>query len=369
MNAPIGRRGLFAGLALLALLAGLLAWQWPPLYSWYAVRQLAAAEGKARQTWVQRVAALDETAVPRLRAVLRIENPTACANVEAALATLARNWGAEDARAQRLAEALRDDFGRMSFSGQVSALHALTALLEQKGPPLLPAPLTRPAGDVLRDAAANDALRCPALGLAAALLERVPVGQWLDPCRGLAMRGLAETKPAVRVAAINVVLRPALRQDRELLVKLVPLLRDPDAGVRRAALVALAPARELAGEDMLIPLLHDADPQVQDVCETALRSRGLSETHILMAKLLTDPSPTARLRVLHYLGRERDLDPTVWLRRLTQDAAPAVRAAAVRAAARHPRVDLAERLRAMAREDPSETVRLNARHYLSRTAP
>lgn len=369
MSAPIRRRGLFVGLTLLALLVGLLAWQWAPLFAWYAVRQLAAAEGHGRQAWVQRVAALDEAAVPRLRAVLRLDDPSACANVEAAFAALARNWGPEDARSQRLAEALRDDFGQMSLSGQASALHALTALLEQEGPPLFPAPLTRPIGDVLRDAADNDALRCPALGLAAALLERVPAGQWLDPCRGLAECGLAGTTPPTRVAAINVVLRPALRQDRDLLRKVVPLLRDPDASVRRAALVALAPARDLAGEDELIALLHDPDPQVQDVCETALRSRGLSETHLLMAKLLTDPSPAARLRVLHYLGRDPDLDPNVWLRRLTHDSTAAVRAAAVRAAALHPRVNLTDRLRTMARDDPSETVRLNAQHYLSRTAP
>ncbi len=68
--------------------------------------------------------------------------------------------------------------------------------------------------------------------------------------------------------------------------------------------------------------------------------------------------------MLQHLGRQGDLDPGVWLRRLSQDSAAAVRAAAVRAAGAYPQVDLSDRLREMAQQDPSETVRQNAQYYL-----
>ena len=42
----------------------------------------------------------------------------------------------------------------------------------------------------------------------------------------------------------------------------------------------------------------------------------------------------------------------------------AVRAAAVRAAGEHPHVDLADRLRELAANDPCDVVRWNARYYL-----
>jgi hypothetical protein len=95
----------------------------------------------------------------------------------------------------------------------------------------------------------------------------------------------------------------------------------------------------------------------------ALNSRGLPDSHLHLARLISDPRPSARLQVLHHLRGDTDLEPGVWLRRLSQDPAPAVRAAAVRAAAAQTRADLRDRLRAMAKDDPSPTVRELASHY------
>jgi hypothetical protein len=105
---------------------------------------------------------------------------------------------------------------------------------------------------------------------------------------------------------------------------------------------------------------------VQNLCELALRSRGLTESHILLARLISDDRPSARLQVLRHLRDASDLDVGLWLRRLCQDSAPAVRAAAVRAAAAQSDVDLRQCLDEMAREDSSPTVRQLAGHYLSR---
>ena len=58
-----------------------------------------------------------------------------------------------------------------------------------------------------------------------------------------------------------------------------------------------------------------------------------------------------------------ELDAAVWLRRLSHDPAPSVRAAAARAVYEWG-VDLTDRLEQMVRSDPSATVVAQARYYL-----
>jgi hypothetical protein len=69
---------------------------------------------------------------------------------------------------------------------------------------------------------------------------------------------------------------------------------------------------------------------------------------------------------VHHLFQTEDLPLGIWLRRLSLDPAPAVRAAAVRAAHFQTQADLRDRMAEMAREDPSPTVRQLAGYYLSR---
>ena len=101
----------------------------------------------------------------------------------------------------------------------------------------------------------------------------------------------------------------------------------------------------------------------------------MTDDDIKLGLIISDANPAIRLRVLQYLPQMPDLNLAEWLRQLSQDAAPAVRAAAVRAAAvraagESALVDLSQRLREMAEQDPSETVRMNAQHYLlHRAAP
>src|SRR5262249_7899356 len=114
------------------------------------------------------------------------------------------------------------------------------------------------------------------------------------------------------------------------------------------------------------PLLHDADAEVQRTCEMVLISRGLDEKHIPVARAISHPAPTGRLAVFQLLRRSADLDRAVWLRRLSQDPAAAVRAAAVRAVIQQQQFDLRDRLAEMAEPDPSPTVRDLAVHYLGR---
>ncbi len=135
--------------------------------------------------------------------------------------------------------------------------------------------------------------------------------------------------------------------------------------VRRAALLAVGPARDVIHDDQLLPCLHDPDPEVRRLCEIALSGRGLRPEYLELGRLLTDPRPAARLRVLDHLAGSTELDPGLWLRRLSHDPSPSVRVAAMRAMTQQHFVDLSDRIDQMARTDPSPTVCQLAQFYLN----
>ena len=166
-------------------------------------------------------------------------------------------------------------------------------------------------------------------------------------------------------AALRLSARPGLGLGQEI----VPLLQDPEAEVRRAALEVVGPAEDVVLTDNLLPWLHDPDEGVRRLCEATLRRRGLKTHHIRLARLITHPNWLVRLETLDHLGDNDDLDAGVWLRRLSHDPSPAVRVAAIRAACEDCLADLGDRIDQMARQDPSPTVSRLARHYRSRRRP
>jgi hypothetical protein len=347
------------------LIVGCLGWsQRMPVLRWYYLRELAAANEDTRTACVERAATLDTAIVPGALEHLQNRDPTICHNAESLLTCLIKAWGADDARTIWLADEFRERFDTFSPLGQIASLQVMTVVLRQDGARSWPAALTRNTGELVQACRDRPELRSAALVLASVLLERVPSGQWVDTCRALAEKGLSDRLDRSRLAAVQLLMQPALQGETALLAKLVPMLRDPKAAFRRAAVVALAPARDVVGEDELLPLLHDDDIEVQHLCEAALRSRGLDDKHLELARLISDQRPAARLKVLDRLARVGDLDPAAWLRRLTVDPSPAVRAAAVRATVLYPDVNLNDRLREMVQQDPSETVRQNAQYYL-----
>jgi HEAT repeat protein len=194
-------------------------------------------------------------------------------------------------------------------------------------------------------------------------MDGIPPEQSGESLRALVRAGLKSQNADSQVRAIHLTLHPLLRNDAELLSEVVPLLRDSAVPVRRAALLAVGMAEKVIGQDELLPLLHDPDADVRRLCEGALRSRGLQDSHLQLARLISDARPSARLDVLSLLPGTTDLEPGVWLKRLSHDPSPAVRAAAVRAAADQTQVDLRDRLRQIAQDDPSPTVRQLAGHY------
>jgi hypothetical protein len=135
--------------------------------------------------------------------------------------------------------------------------------------------------------------------------------------------------------------------------------------VRRAVLVAVGPADQVVRDEGLLPCLHDADPEVRRLTEAALRGRGLRPEHLELGRLLTHPDHHMRVRVLDHLREAPDLDPGLWLRRLSHDRKPSVRAAALRVMSNLTVIDLSDRIDQMAHSDPNPSVAQLARFYLS----
>lgn len=346
--------------AVLLLLAGVaVAWVGRlPLLAWVCVQALARAGAADRDVWAERVAGLDEAAVPGLLACLGRPDRPACDNAEEALGRLARRWGRDDARRAALAGRLAEAFARLSVPGQEAVIRLETAWLTDGAglPPAVPQLLLQ------RARAADPAVRARALDVAALVVQRPDQAALLGDCRELTRRCLCDPDPATRLRAVQFAVHPRLGLLEEVLLR----LNDPAAEVRREAMLAAHSAPEaIMKTENLLRWLHDPDEDVRRLCEAVLRGRHLSEKHLRLGRLLTDERASVRLQVLKSLHADSDLEPGVWLRLLSIDPEPAVRVAAVRAAVTDPRIDLSDRLDQMIQSDPSPTVSQLARYYLS----
>jgi hypothetical protein len=351
------------------LLAGAaVAWvERTTLLAWFCVRGLARADESQRQRWVERVASLGAAAMPGLLDCLNRPDPGVCANAREGLARLGAGWGAGDARSVELALRLARAFPRLSTPGQRAALEVAGGWFAERpaGPPatgLVPA-CARLLGQSA--AVADPQVQGAALELAGNLLALPHHCEALSAARDVTRAALKSGAAENRLRAVRLTLCPGI----DLLDGVVPLLQDPAAGVRRSAVVALGPADGVLRDEGLLPCLHDADAEVRRLCEVALRGRGLRPEHLHLGRLLTDPHPGMRLRVLDHLRQAPDLDPGIWLRRLSHDPSPAVRAAALRVMSQQTEVDLGDRIDQMARSDPSPTVCQLARYYLRQQRP
>lgn len=76
-------------------------------------------------------------------------------------------------------------------------------------------------------------------------------------------------------------------------------------------------------------LLHTDDPVLARTAVDELRRRGFTDTHIALARRLTDPDPERRLTFAEMLPRYSNIDARPWLLWLTHDPAPQVRQAAI----------------------------------------
>lgn len=315
-------------LAMLALAGGAGFSQRNALETWYYAFRLQRAGVGERRQWADKLVAQGESAVPRLLACLQKDDAPLCDEARSALERLLVEWGPKDPRSGKLADRFFEMHPSFSPPGQIAALQILPDILA--------------AGGIEAAAKARTIV-------SAALKDR-----------------------AVEARYLGVLL--ANRGELNLLPNVVSLLDDPDARVRRAALLAVGPIREgvagmekpLVEADQLLRFLHDPDPEVRRLCEMMLiKSRGLSERVVNYGRQLTHPDPMQRLKLLLELADEENVDHRVWLQRLSEDPDSAVRAGAARVAAER-QIDFAEQLDRMMQSDADGTVRKIAEYYRKR---
>ena len=362
-NSSRGRKVAVAIFLALFLGGAGIAWtERSTLLCWLFVHGLARANDANRDRWVERVAGLGDVVVPELVEILSDQRPVACGNARAAMLRMTCDGPTEPRRFQ-LATRLARGWDGFSEPGKVCALEVASTWLRGEsasGPEVMSA-----CARLLAAAAHDDVAETQrsALSFCAALLARPNGIEAVSPGRALARACLGHADPATRVLAVRLALYPGM----DLLEDIVPLLADPSAEVRRAAVLVVGPAEQAVRDEALLPCLHDPDTEVRRLSELALRGRGLRPEHVKLGRTLTDPDPTVRLQVLDLLRRTPELDAGIWLRRLSHDPSPAVRAAAMRAMCQQTTVDLTDRIDQMARDDPSPTVCLLARYYLKTT--
>jgi|GEM_PF-6064637 len=182
----------------------------------------------------------------------------------------------------------------------------------------------------------------------------------VEPARTLISPALKSASPTVRAAAVRLMSRGGVGVEEEIR----STLADEAPQVRRATLVALANFTEnpSTGADEFFSSLHDTDPENRRIAALVLRGRGLRTADIDLARRFAHPDPVERLRLLVDVRSDDGVNTASLLDRLTADAIPAVRVAAVRSAAENG-IDLTERIRTMGQQDRSESVRWLALRY------
>jgi len=322
-----GKLILIIALAAVALAGGAGFSQRTALLTRYYAYRFEHAPEAERPAWLDKLVGMGDASVPRLLGFLRKNDGNLCAAARSGLEKSLTQWGPNDPRSRALGDRLLEEHPSFSTAGQMVALQLLPELLDSKNV----------------ETAAK--------------------------ARTIVAESLKDKVAELRFLGISVASRPELN----LLPSVVPLMDDPDANVRRAALLVLGPVREtgaggaeqpLVSSDDLLRWLHDPDPEVRNICEMSLRSsgRGLRDRDIRMGRMLKNPDPMERLKLLLALPMEEDLNLKAWLRRLSEDPDSAVRAGAARLAADR-RVDFAERLEQMTQTDPDGTVRKIAEYY------
>ncbi len=189
-------------------------------------------------------------------------------------------------------------------------------------------------------------------------LEERQLGEWKDHLHEPVLLRLADRDPRARAAAVASL---GMSPVDALAAPAVAYLDDPQSGdVRHQVLVAFAARPDLLTDDMILKRLHDPEPGIPQLAELILKTRGLSKDQVALGRLIASPRPEMRASVIPLVKDHDELDPVVWLLRLSHDPDETVRAKAVEAMTGKDSPDLRVRLREMADKDSSPAVRTAA---------
>lgn len=266
--------------------------------------------------------------------------------------------------------ALRTGYPKFSAYGKASTLPIATRILGRFS--IEPAPQSwikalPPVHDILTAGLADSALnvRLASLGEVAQLWMWLPgrsimpveegvLANWKEAFRAPVVARLAEPQPILRAAAVACL--AALPIDSAA-APAAAYLADPDPDVRRQVLVAFAARRNLLTDEAILQHLGDHDPRIPPVVEQVLIARGLSKEQIGLGGLIVHNKPELRESVIPLVANRTDIDPVIWLVRLSHDEVDTVRLKAVAALASHNSREARRRLAEMAIGDPSAEVK------------
>ncbi len=184
--------------------------------------------------------------------------------------------------------------------------------------------------------------------------EEKTLAAWKEAFHPIVLRRLADKEPQSRARAVAC-LGALPIHDRA--APALQGLKDADFSVRLQVLTAFANRPLMLTEEAILPLLHDPIPDLRGLAERVLRARGLSADLIGLGRLVSHPRPEMRATAIPLLIGRDDLDPVVWLLRLTEDVDESVRLKAVESLAGRLNADARQRLREIAAADDSPTVR------------
>lgn len=200
------------------------------------------------------------------------------------------------------------------------------------------------------------------------------VREWRRKTYMTAVRQLKDRNVEIRKAAVFAIAGAPFHEGD---AAIIDLLQEPEPTLRRAALLALARAAEdesqisaadgltATQKELLIPFLHDEDPDVEQAARQLLLRSGVSEALIHLAKLMEHPVPAERAKVPALAFSLPDIAPELWVVQLADDPNPAVRLAVARAAATSKHDILHAKLEQMAKSDPDPLVRQMSQQLLA----
>lgn len=359
----------FVLLGLLAL-GGVYAWsERHALFVWHYARQLGTADATERARLAEVLAAWEPLAWARLVRQLENDDADLCHGSAEVMLTWLKRRSATDPKGEQIAGVLVERWEKLSPPGRgeasrlvrecqaaapdarAGAWHALVVRLLQHA-----------------DGQAPEPALPHLLHLAWLATQQLSPESLAPPMRRLAIAGLRSPAPATRVLAVRLASHPPLNAQDQVSALLKGPTLDPAPEVRAMAILSLGTAERALPTDDLLPFLHDADAEVRLLAEQALRTRGLGPLHLQLGKQMLHPDVSRRAQVPSQVLDMPELDANLWLQRLSQDPAPAVRAAMARAVAETGEPALRPWLEKLAESDPSPTVQQLARYYLKTSA-
>lgn len=351
---------MLAGGLVLAGVGGLAAYKHEDLLTAWQVHQLGQANEQGRQEITQQLAQNPGISAGwLLYSLAQSSEPENSAVLGDTLTTVTQNMTPEEldpliAKAASL-------FRSMEGSAQQVTLRWMAGALPAGNPEAMSERRAAAIRRLVDQAFVGDEpeVQALALRLAPPALRQRPPGELVESLRLLVNSGVKSRIAMVQMQAIAVAMVPEM----DCLEEAAKCLKSPHKDVRQAAVLALGPASEKISDEILLPSLHDEDPEIVQLAQTALQSRGLRDDQIRLGKLMSDPKATRRLEVLDHLSATRDIDPAIWLRKLSNDPSPAVRVAALRAMSQETGLDLADRVKQMEKTDPSPSVNKLAGYY------